>query len=318
MPPLCSVIVPVYNLAAITRQCLDHLLADPPRSFDREIVVVDDGSRDETRAMLGSFGDRIRVVRHDVNLGFSRGCNDGAAAAEGRYLVFLNNDTLPLPGWLDSLVSYAQSHPEAAAVGARLLYPDGTIQHAGMAIDADLEPRHLYLGFPADHPAVGRSRAFPMVTGACMLVPRAAFEAAGGFDTRFVNGYEDVDFCLRMGELGREIHYCAESTLIHLESISEGRTDRDAANHDLYCRRWKPRLRPNDVLFYQQDGLLRLVYGANPAVRLRIAPELGVIDDDSRHDAAQRLLAERSRQVYELLKENIGLRVRRASESLSA
>lgn len=308
--PLCSVIVPVYNLAEVTRQCLDRLLASPPKSFDREIIVVDDASRDATPALLRGYGDAIRVVTHNENRGFSRGCNDGAAAAEGRYLVFLNNDTIPLDGWLDALVNYAQEHPEAAIVGSKLLYPDGTIQHAGMAIDADLHPQHLYLGFPADHPAVTKSRKFPMVTGASLLIARAAFEAAGGFDTGFVNGFEDVDLCLRMGQFGREVHYCHESVLVHLESVSEGRTARDAANRALFAKRWKAKLSPSDVLYYLEDGLIRFEYRGTTPMKTWIAPELGGFEDEARSATADRLLAARSRQVFELMKENIALRVR--------
>src|SRR4051794_8654078 len=103
--PVCSIIIPVYGLAEVTRQCLDRLIAEPPASIDRELIVVDDASRDHTAALLKGYGDAIRVVTHDENLGFSHACNDGAAVAAGRYLVFLNNDTIPLPGWLDALVA---------------------------------------------------------------------------------------------------------------------------------------------------------------------------------------------------------------------
>ncbi|MDB5350559.1 MAG: hypothetical protein JWN86_1806 [Planctomycetota bacterium] len=316
--PVCSVIIPVYGLAEVTRQCLDTLLDAPPGTCDWEIIVVDDASRDATPAVLRRYGEAVRVVTHPENLGFSHACNDGAAVAAGRYLVFLNNDTLPLPGWLDALVAHAEAHTEAAVVGSKLLYPNGTIQHAGMAIDADLEPQHLYLGFPADHPAVNKARKVPMVTGACLLIARATFEAANGFDTRFVNGYEDVDLCLRIGQHGREVHYCPASVLVHLESVSEGRTARDAPNHALYSSRWKPTLSPSDMLFYMEDGLIRLDYRGTTPMTVRLSPELGVLDDSARRPTADRLLAARSRQVFELLKENIKLRIRMGSESRSA
>lgn len=316
--PDVSVILPVFNLSAVTRSCLERLLGEPAGRFDRELIVVDDASTDGTPAMLRSFGTRIRVVTHPENAGFARSCNDGAAVASGRWLVFLNNDTLPLPGWLDALVNHAHEHPEAAVVGSKLLYPDGTIQHAGMVIDADLEPRHIYLGFPADHPAVNRARAYRMVTGASMLIPRATFETAGGFDPRFRNGYEDVDLCLRLGRVGREVHYCPSSALIHLESVSEGRTVRDSANHELYCQRWKPSLSPDDVLYYLRDGLIRFSYGGSAPISVRVSPELGVIDDEARRDEADRLLRERSKQVFAMLKENIGLRVRPPGGAISA
>lgn len=308
--PAISIIIPVYGLADVTRQCLDVLLANPPSVCDREIIVVDDASRDATAEMLQSYGDAIRVVTHPRNLGFSHGCNDGAAIARGRFLVFLNNDTIPQDGWLDALYSYAMRHPEAAIVGSKLLYPDGTIQHAGMAMDADRFPRHLYLGFPADHPAVNKSRRFPMVTGASLFIARGTFEAAGGFDTAFVNGFEDVDLCLRFGALGREVHYCHESVLVHLESVSEGRIARNEANYQLYKTRWMSRISPSDVLYYAEDGLLRFEYGGITPLRTWVAPELAAIQDHARQSGTDHLLAARSRQVFELMKENINLRLR--------
>src|SRR2546427_12050984 len=98
--PDCSIVVPVFNRAAVTRECLNALLAHPPEQIEREIVVVDDGSSDLTARVLADYGTQIRVVTHAANLGFATACNDGAAAAGGRYLVFLNNDTVPHVGWL--------------------------------------------------------------------------------------------------------------------------------------------------------------------------------------------------------------------------
>src|SRR6202040_3852687 len=86
----------------------------------------------------------------------------------------------------------------------------------------DRYPRHVYTGFPADHPAVETARRFQIVTAACALMRREAFTLAGGFDTSFANGYEDVDLCLRLGELGYEVHYCPRSVVYHLESITRG------------------------------------------------------------------------------------------------
>ena len=226
----CSIIIPVYNLAAITRQCLNHLFARLPASVEAEIVVVDDGSGDGTQACLAEFEGRIRVVTHARNRGFSTSCNDGAAVASGEHLVFLNNDTIPLDGWLDALIRYASKDEKIGIVGSKLLYPDGTIQHAGIAFDQDRQPRHIYVGFPGDHPAVNKSRAMQMVTGGCFLISRKLFDRTGGFDTTFVNGFEDVDLCMKVRELGFEVHYCHESVLYHLESVSDRHVDRDSDN----------------------------------------------------------------------------------------
>src|SRR5262249_53269406 len=108
-PPRCSIIIPVHGKAALTRQCLEVLLSPPYERTTYEIIVVDDASPDETAQVLADYSGRIRVVTHTVNQGFARTCNDGAAAAGGEYLVFLNNDTIPQPGWLDALVRYRES-----------------------------------------------------------------------------------------------------------------------------------------------------------------------------------------------------------------
>src|SRR5262245_195851 len=119
-----SIIIPVFNQAALTQRCLQAV-----GTGDFEVVIVDDASSDATASVLEAVASRARIVRHSENQGFGASCNDGAAVANGDYLVFLNNDTIPQPGWLEALVAYADGHPRAAIVGSKLLYPDSTIQH---------------------------------------------------------------------------------------------------------------------------------------------------------------------------------------------
>jgi GT2 family glycosyltransferase/SAM-dependent methyltransferase len=303
--PRCSIIIPVHNHAALTRQCLDTLLGAPAMSAGVEIIVVDDASNDTTRELLAGYGNRIRTVRHATNTGFGRACNDGAAIASASdYLVFLNNDTIPGDGWLDALVRHADTHPAAAVVGAKLLFPNGTIQHAGVVICQDRYPRHIYAGFPADHPAVSKSRRFQAVTAACALVRRQAFEEAGGFDASFVNGYEDVDLCLRLGAAGHDILYCHESVLCHLESLSRAtRTAEYRHNDALYLARWADRVRPDDLDYYVEDGLLKIAYWDFYPLHLEVSPFLGVVGEGDRAQT-DRLLAVRAHQVFGLLREN--------------
>jgi GT2 family glycosyltransferase/glycosyltransferase involved in cell wall biosynthesis len=302
----CSIIVPVFNHAAVTRRCLDSLLHQKT-SVRSEIVVVDDSSSDATAELLLKYGDAIRVVTRDRNGGFARACNDGAAVATGDDLVFLNNDTIPKPGWLDALVAYADQHPEAAVVGSKLLYPNDTIQHAGLVISQDLYPRHLYSGFPADHPATQKSRPFQAVTAASALIRRAAFEQAGRFDDAFVNGYEDVDLCFRLTERGAEIHYCHESVLYHLEAVT--REAESPTNHELYLRRWRHQLRPDELDYYVEDGLLTLRYQQQPPHELEVSPLVALVDAEEHDLAARALINIRSRQVFEVLRENVRLRI---------
>lgn len=308
--PRCSIIVPVYNRASLTRQCLTTLLAQSPESVDFEVIIVDDASSDMTQWLLASYGDQIRVVTHTTNAGFASSCNDGAAVASGEYLVFLNNDTIPRDGWLDALVRYSDSHPNAAVVGSKLLFLDETIQHAGVVICQDSNPHHLYAGFPSDHPAVNRSRRFQVVTAACILTRRDPFEQVGGFDVAFRNGYEDVDLCLRLRERGYEIHYCHESVLYHLGSVSrEGRSQEEKRNLRLYRKRWAHRVEPDELQYYVEDGLLRVHNRVLYPVCFSISPLLAVVDGETYERGAVRLLNIRSRQVAELLKEVVRLTV---------
>ena len=177
--PTCSLVIPVRNRAPLTRQCLEVLLASPPATAEVELVVVDDCSTDSTSELLASYKDRVRVVRHDRNTGFGVACNDGARAADGEWLVFLNNDTVPQPGWLDALLAYAAPRERLGLVGAKLLFPNDTVQHAGVVFSADRHPHHIYTGFPASHPVVNKSREFQVVTGACALIRRELFEESG-------------------------------------------------------------------------------------------------------------------------------------------
>jgi GT2 family glycosyltransferase len=306
-----SIVIPVHNKATITRQCLDALLAEADDGVRREIIVVDDGSTDLTAQVLAGFGDRIRVVRHDAARGFAAACNAGAATATGQFLVLLNNDTIPTQGWLAALVAYALDHPEAAVVGAKLLYPNDTIQHAGVVFGLDLAPHHLYAGFPADHPAATLSRRFQAVTAACALFRRDAWQELGGLSTDYQNGWEDVDYCLRAGDAGYEVHYCAESIVYHFESATRDLLSaQERANRALFEERWREQIIPDDFGYYWLDGLLSAVYGARYPIQLSVSPLLAGITVGDNDRLADHLLYDRARQVMILLRNNIVLNVR--------
>lgn len=312
MSPSISIVVPVHNSAALTRSCLDAVLADLPSGC--EVIVVDDASTDSTAELLASYGAAIRPLTLPRNLGYAGACNEGAAVARGEALLFLNNDTEPQPGWGEALAGYAAAHPAAAVIGAKLLYPTGAVQHAGVAIGQDGYPHNLYAGLPAEHPAVNHSRRLQAVTGACMWVARETFEAAGGFDTGFANSLEDVDLCLRIGAAGGEVHYCHEAVVTHLESASRGREDRFAKSVDLYRRRWRERVRCDDLALYAEDGLLAVEYAEAYPLRMTISPRLAVVDA-AREVEAERLLEAYARQVSDLLGEVVRLTAVAGSEA---
>jgi GT2 family glycosyltransferase len=304
----CAVIIPTYNGAHLLSSCLEALFAHPPERCEWEVIVVDDASDDGTAERFAAYDERLSLIAREANGGFATACNEGAAAAgEADFLVFLNNDTVPVPGWLDALADAAAAHPEAAAFGSRLLYPDGTIQHAGVMIGQDRWPRHLYAGLPGEHSAVTRPKRVAAVTAACVLVRHEIFDRLGGFDTAFLNGYEDIDLCLRMGAEGHEIRYCPDSVLYHLESITRGSNDENGhgeRNSRLYLERWHDRTQPDDFEHYLADGLIEVEYADFFPIELTISPLLGAVSRGTEEDERlERLVTVRSRQVLELQSE---------------
>lgn len=300
----CTLVIPTFNGAHLLSTCLEALFKHPPEC-DWRVVVVDDASSDGTAERFAGFDERLTMVARQENGGFAKACNEGAElAGDADFIVFLNNDTVPLPGWLDALVADVLDHTEAAAAGSRLLYPDGTIQHAGVAIGQDGWPHHLYAGMPGDHAAVTRPKRVVAATAACLLVRQAVFEELGGFDTAFINGYEDIDLCLRMGERGHEVRYCPESVLYHLESVtrwSDGQSHHVDHNSRLYAERWQDRVAPDDFEHYLADGLIEAEYGDRFPVRLSISPLLATVRRETEaEDSLEHLLTVRTDQLLEL------------------
>ncbi|HTL29779.1 MAG TPA: glycosyltransferase family 2 protein, partial [Tepidisphaeraceae bacterium] len=302
-----SIIIPVFNKAALTRACLDTILRDPP-AVSHEIIVCDDASTDETSQLLAERAEQVRSIRNRQNRGFALTCNAGAAIARGAALLFLNNDTIPQRGWLDTLVAYADQHPKAAVVGAKMLFPDQTVQHCGVVVCQDRIPRHIYAGFPGDHPAVNKSRRFQVVTAGCALIRKSAFDEMRGFDSAYHNGFEDVDLCLRLGEAGYEVHYCHEAVLYHLESVSRDiKLTSESKNRQLYLSRWNDRVGPDDIQYYLDDKLLDLTYYATYPFQLSMSPDLGVLKASETHVGADEILNRRARQIFNLLRDNVRL-----------
>ncbi len=257
----CSIIIPVWNRVELTAQCL-QALASATRDVTFEVILVDNGSTDGTKEFLAELKGDVQIIRNEQNLGFAKACNQGARAARGKYLVFLNNDTIPQAHWLTPLVREVEEHAEVGIVGSKLLYADGTVQHAGVVfMRARVSPYHAYRGAAADLPAVNQRREFQAVTAACMLIRRELFDAAQGFDEAFVNGFEDVDLCLKVRDKGYHVIYQPRSVLYHLESQTPGRNARDEDNSRLLQARWGDRWWLGDEDFHYHTDGFKLVGG---------------------------------------------------------
>lgn len=234
----CSIIIPVWNKVELTQQCL-VALASVTADVTFEVIVVNNGSTDGTRELLSSLTGDVQIIHNQENVGFAKACNQGARSARGRHLVFLNNDTIPKEGWLRALMNEADAGPDVGIVGSKLLYADGTIQHAGVVRDSrHVLPYHAYKSFAGDHPAVNQRREFQIVTAACLLIKRSVFQEVGGFDEGYLNGFEDADLCLKVRERGYTVVYQPRSVVVHLENQTPGRKAHEAANADRFLERW--------------------------------------------------------------------------------
>ena len=230
--PAVTVIVPLYRRLDFIEHQLAHFVDDADLAA-ADLVYVLDSPEDAAAltAIAGPlhrlYGLPFRTVVLRRNLGFADANNAGASLARGRMLLLLNSDVVPdRPGWLSAMVDFFDRTPGAGAVGPKLVYEDGSIQHGGLYfLRPDGAPwwenAHYHKGLHRSFPPATVTRRVPGVTGACLLVARQYFERVGGLSGTYVQGdYEDSDLCLRLAELGLDCWYLADVELYHLEGQS--------------------------------------------------------------------------------------------------
>lgn len=251
-----SIVIPAYNKWNLTKNCL-KALKETAKNLRIEIIIIDNSSNNETQNGIQEFqSPGLTYVRNMTNVGFSRACNQGAKIAKYNLILFLNNDTVPLRNWLHELLKVMRHHPDAAVAGSKLLYENKTVQHAGVCFSSTNKcPVHIYRRYPEHHPAVNKIRAFQAVTAACLIVRRNVFLSHGMFDERYLNGYEDVDFCLKVSGKGHKIIYHPQSTLFHLEGQSEGRTNHENKNFTLFWSSWSAKIKPDELGYVIEDNV---------------------------------------------------------------
>ena len=229
--PLVSILIPTRDMAQVLAPCLQSLFA--VTAYKRfEVVLIDNGSkREDTKQLLQYWRDkepeRFRVLELDIPFNYSRLNNEAAKAARGEYLVLLNNDIrIVSPDWLEEMLGQAQ-RASVGAVGARLLYPNRTIQHVGVTLGIVGPANHGHRGVEAASPGYfGRllvTANYAAVTGACLLVSKKRYEAVGGLDESLSIAFNDVDFCLKLWKKGWYNLVLNHVELIHDESRSRGK-----------------------------------------------------------------------------------------------
>jgi len=252
--PLVSIIIPVWNKVELTKQCLEALFNNTTYS-NYEVIVVDNNSTDSTAEYLVSLVKRVKVATNPENLGFAKAINIGVQIANGDYLVFLNNDTIPLNGWLEALVESMEQNTDAGIVGAKLLYPDDSIQHCGVALRRDRAFfKHPYKFVERNHPLVNNFREWDAVTAACFITRTNLFKELGMLDESYLNGCEDIDYCCAVKAKGYKIFYQPQAELYHLESQTPRMEKKDESNFSRFVAKWGRYAIKTEMEIFIYDG----------------------------------------------------------------
>lgn len=258
-----SIIIPVHNQLAFTLACVAAVLKSQIKaSF--EILIADDASTDATSVAFTNLHPSIRLIRQDSNLGFLGNCNEAAKQAQGEYILFLNNDTLVLPGWLDAMIKLFNDHTDAGLVGAKLLNADGTLQEAGGIIWKDGSGWNYGRNDNPEKSEYNYVREVDYCSGACIIIEKNLWNQLEGFDPLFSPAYcEDSDLAFRVRAAGRKVYYQPKSEVIHLEGRSHGKDVTQGVkayqveNNKKLFQRWKHILSthaiPGKDVFKQRD-----------------------------------------------------------------
>jgi GT2 family glycosyltransferase len=302
-PVEISIIIPSHNKTAYLMNCLKSVVANTT-SFNGqyEVIVVDNGSTESAFQIMHTIPD-LRLVKLPHNKGFIEACNAAARKARGKYLVFLNNDTMVTAGWLEALMRAIKADPMIGAVGAKLVYPSGLLQEAGCITWNNGMCHNYGRGDNPNKPEYSYRREVDYCSAACLLLSSELFNRVGRFDRQYSPGYyEDTDLCFNIRKQGKRVIYQPDSVVIHFEGITGGRDTRSGfkryqrVNHEKFTRKWAAKLKtqppPGEVLV----GRDRRGHQAVLVVERRI-PEPNKNSGDNRLDNIIRMLRSNDFQV---------------------
>jgi N-acetylglucosaminyl-diphospho-decaprenol L-rhamnosyltransferase len=218
-----AILVVSYNARADLERCLESLLNSPP-ACDHEIVVIDNASTDGSQIAVKAYEPRVRVIALKSNVGFGRANNVGFRQTESELVLLLNSDTIAPAGAIDTLIRQLRELPDATVVGPRLVNGNGQAELSfGRMMSPFAEVRQKLIQRAGDQRIANVTSSLQTVdwvSGACLLVRRAAAEGAGLFDERFFMYCEDVDFCAAIRKRGGHIYFTPAAEIIHFRGRS--------------------------------------------------------------------------------------------------
>ncbi len=263
--PLVSIVIPVFNNLEYTKKCLTAIETNTTYP-NYEIIIIDNASSDGTTEFLkNQMNSGIRAVFNTANKGFVDACNQGADISRGVYILLLNNDTEVQPGWLCTLVQFAEENEDCGAIGSKLVYPDKTLQEAGGIIFSDGNGWNFGRGHKPDDLRFSFVREVDYCSGAALMVKNELWKKAGGLDSQYAPAYyEDTDMCFTVRKLGYKVYYHPHSVVIHYEGKTAG-TDLTTGfkkyqkiNRSKFIKKWK-----NELKLQQCNNPINLVNASN-------------------------------------------------------
>ena len=219
--PVVSIVIPVYNQFGYTYNCLKSIKNNSSH-VSYEIIIADDCSTDDVKR-LDEIIHGANIIHNAENLRFLMNCNNAAAQARGRYILFLNNDTQVQEGWLSSLVELMESDGRIGMAGSKLVYPDGSLQEAGGILWRDASAWNYGNRADADRPEYNYVKDVDYISGAAIMIKTSLWKEIGGFDERYAPAYcEDSDLAFEVRKHGFRVVYQPKSVVVHFEGVSNG------------------------------------------------------------------------------------------------
>jgi GT2 family glycosyltransferase/glycosyltransferase involved in cell wall biosynthesis len=242
--PLVSIIIPVYNQWSYTFACLKSIL-DNSGNVPYEVIIADDNSTDETKNIT-RFVKNIHVISNEKNLGFLYNCNLAAKSAKGKYLVFLNNDTLVKSQWLKWFIKTMEEKPDVGLIGAKVIFATGKLQEAGSIIFKDGSAMNYGREDDPELPQYNYFKEVDYGSGCSICIRTELWKKAGGFDSRYAPAYyEDTDFAVQVRQMGYRTVYQPKTEIIHFEGVShgtdlsEGIKKNQVKNQEIFFNKWR-------------------------------------------------------------------------------